>query len=67
MVLKTKEDVNCSRTVALAWGLNAKNPLQMFGGYTAYQLTMGRNPPLPNVIDNKLPALEIKPCSKTIV
>ena len=65
-VLKTKEDLNCSWEVALSWGLNAKNSLQMFGGYSSYQLAMGRNPPLPNVIDDKLPALEGTTSSKIV-
>ena len=65
-VLKTKEDMNCSWEVALAWGLNAKNSLQMFGGYSSYQLAMGRNPPLPNVVDDKLPALEGTTSSKVV-
>ena len=65
-VLKTKEDLKCSWEVALSWGLNAKNSLQMFGGFSSYQLAMGRNPPLPNVIDNKLPALEGTTSSKIV-
>ena len=53
-VLKTKEDTNCRWALALAWSLNAKNFLEMFGGYSAYQLAIGQNPPLPNAIDNTL-------------
>ena len=65
-VLKTKEDLNCCWEVALAWGLNAKNSLQMLGGFSSYQLAIGRNPPLPNVIDDKLPALEGTTSSKVV-
>ena len=65
-VLKTKEDTNCSWALILAGGLNAKNSLQVFGSYSAYQLAIGRNPPFPNVIDNKLPALKEKPSCKII-
>ena len=57
MLLKTKEETKCSWEVALAWALNAKNSVQMTGGFSAYQLTMGYNPSLPNVISNKLPAM----------
>ena len=58
MLVKTKEDCKCSWQIALSWALNAKNSMQMFGGFSAYQLLMGKNPSLPNVIDNKLPAME---------
>ena len=66
MLTKTKEDVHCSWEVALSWALSAKNSMQMFGGFSAFQLTMGRNPALPNIIDNKLPALEESTVGKTV-
>ena len=66
MLTKTKEDVHCSWEVALSWALSAKNSMQMFGGFSAFQLTMGRNPTLPNIIDNKLPALEESTVGKTV-
>ena len=40
--------------------------MQMFGGFSANHLTMGRNPSLPNVIDDRLPALEETTVSKTV-
>ena len=48
----------CSLEIALAWAINAKNCLQMVNGYSPYQLVYGRNPNLPNVASDKLPALE---------
>ena len=48
----------CSLSVALAWAVNAKNCLQMVGGYSPYQLVFGRNPRLPCAINDNLPALE---------
>lgn len=66
MILKTKADSNCSWEVALSWALSAKNSMQMFGGYSAYQLTMGKNPTLPNIIDDELPALENPQVSKVL-
>ena len=66
MMVKTKEDSKCNWEVALCWALSAKNSMQMFGGFSANQLTMGRNPSLPNVIDDRLPALEETTVSKTV-
>ena len=66
MMVKTQEDSKCSWEIALCWALSAKNSMQMFGGFSANQLTMGRNPSLPNVIDDRLPALEDTTVSKTV-
>ena len=52
LAIKTKADTNCSWEIALSWSLNAKNSMQMYGGFSAYQLSIGRNPSLPNVINN---------------
>ena len=65
-VVKTKEDIGCSWKIALSWALSAKNSLQSINGYSAHQLVFGRNPPLPNVVVNKLPALEAQPVSNIV-
>ena len=52
------EDKDLKVEVALAWAVNAKNCLQMFGGFSPYQLVYGRNPRLPGVLYDELPALE---------
>ena len=52
------EDKDLKVEVALAWAVNAKNCLQMFGGFSPYQLVYGRNPRLPGVLCDELPALE---------
>ena len=57
-VYKIMEDVSCSLQVALCWAVNAKNSLQNVYGFSPYQLVFGRNPNLPSVLENKLPALE---------
>lgn len=44
--------------IALAWSVNAKNCLQMVGGFSPYQLVYGRNPKLPCTLSDELPALE---------
>ena len=64
MMVKTREDVRCTWEVSLAWSVSAKNSLQMSGGSSSYQLVLGKNPPLPNVVDNHLPAMEEKVSSR---
>lgn len=53
-----KEDNNCDWEIALSWVLMAKNALDNEHGYSPYQLVYGRNPNLPSVLTDKLPALE---------
>ena len=57
-VSKIIEDVNCSVEIALCWAINAKNSLQNIHGFSPYQLVFGKNPNLPSVLTNRLPALE---------
>ena len=54
-----------SLQVALSWAVNSKNCLQMVAGYSPYQLVFGRNPRLPNVMNDSLPALEGTTISET--
>lgn len=42
----------------LCWTNMAKNALQMWQGYSSYQLVFGKNPNLPSIMCEKLPALE---------
>ena len=60
------EQPDCSLNIALAWAVNAKNCLQMVGGYSPYQLVFGRNPRLPCVMSDKPPALEGTTSSEVI-
>ena len=57
-VSKILEDINCSIEIALCWACNAKNSLQNIHGFSPYQLVFGKNPNLPSVLTNRLPALE---------
>ena len=57
MVNKTMADTNCSLPIALMWAVNAKNSLSSVNGYSPYTLVYGRNPNLPNFLENKLPAM----------
>ena len=52
------EQPDLSLKVALAWAVNAKNCLQMVGGFSPYQLVYGCNPNLPSILEGDLPALE---------
>ena len=55
---KVMKDNPCmDTTIALAWAVAAKNGFPMHGGYSSYQLVYGKNPNLPNIMYDKLPAM----------
>ncbi len=59
MLVKLREQ--CPKTsdrILLCWANMAKNALQMYHGYSSYQLVFGRNPALPNIMTDGLPALQ---------
>ena len=58
MVIKTMEDSHCSLDIALSWSIYAKNSLANINGYSPHQLVFGKNPNLPSILHDKLPALE---------
>ena len=41
----------------LAWANLAKKSLQMWNGFSGFQLVLGQNPNLPNIMTDGLPAL----------
>ena len=45
-------------SVLLKWANMAKNSLAMWNGFSSNQLVFGKNPNLPNILGDKLPALE---------
>ena len=53
-----EENPNTNLNVLLAWANVAKNSLQMWNGFSSYQLVLGRNPNIPNIMHEKVPALE---------
>lgn len=57
-----------SRNLAtcVIWACHAKNCLQMHGGFSPYQLVFGRNPNLPSVLVDDIPALEGSTISETV-
>ena len=58
MLMKLQEENRqTSSDVLLCWANTAKNALQMWHGFSSYQLVFGQNPRLPNVMSENLPAL----------
>ncbi|CAG2194339.1 unnamed protein product [Mytilus edulis] len=57
-LLKLKAVNNFDLDIALIWALMAKNAVNNEHGYCPYQLVYGRNPNLPSVLTDKLPAHE---------
>ena len=51
----------------LSWANMARNSLQMWNGYSSYQLVFGENPNLPNIMNDNLPALEGTTSSEVFV
>ena len=52
--------------VALAYACNAKNCIQMWNGFSSFQIVFGQNPRLPNVFNAALPELEGRTHSEII-
>ena len=67
MLNKVLEDTDCDFDIALAWCVNAKNSLDNCHGFSPYQLAIGRNPKLPALLHDKLPALTSEPPSSEIL
>ena len=66
MLDKVLHETNCSFNTALYWCVNAKNSLYNKHGFTPYQLSIGTNPQLPSLMDDKPPALSGKPATQMI-
>ena len=66
MLDKITDDTNCSMDIAVAWAINAKNSLNNVHGFSPFQLALGCNPTLPNVLNDQLPALSNRPTSSII-
>ena len=54
---KVIADTGCSPDFALLWALNAKNSLQNVAGFSPYQLVLGKNPRIPSLLNDELPAI----------
>ena len=59
MLMKLQDQYpRTSLEVLLAWANMARNSLQMYHGYSSYQIVFGRNPNLPNIMTENIPALD---------
>ena len=67
IVTKIVDDLDCDLDIAVSWGISVKNSLKNVNRFSPNQLMFGRNPNFPNVMDNKLPALESVSCSDTVI
>jgi hypothetical protein len=57
--MKLQEEFSeTSLEVLLCWANMARNSLQMWHGFSSYQIVFGKNPNLPNIMTDKPPALE---------
>jgi transposase InsO family protein len=58
-MLEILKDENPSTDLGtlLAWANMAKNSLQMWNGFSSFQLVIGQNPNLPNIMTGQLPSL----------
>ena len=52
-----EDDPEMPLNIAPVWAINVKNSLQMWNGFSSYQLVFGQNPNIPNVMTDKPPAL----------
>ena len=63
---KILADSDINFEIALAWAFNAKNSLCNSHGFSAFQLSIGRNPKLPCSLNDSLPALTNQPTTKVL-
>ena len=49
-----EENPKSDEKILLAWTNVAKNSLQMWNSFSSYQLVLGKNPNLPNIMTEKL-------------
>ena len=54
IILKVKQDINCSWETALAWALNAKNSFINVSGFSPHQLVFGKNIDQPSTLNDTL-------------
>lgn len=67
MLVKLKEEYpSCSLEVLLCWANMVKNTLQMWNGFSSYQLVFGHNPNLPDVMTATPPALDTQTSSEAL-
>ena len=55
-ILEDQPDMSLPK--ALYWAINVKNALQIWSGFSSYQLVFGRNPNIPSTLTDNPPALK---------
>ena len=66
MLLKLQEEnEKTDRQTLLSWENMARSTLQMWNGFSSHQLIFGKNPSLPGIMADGLPALEGSTSSET--
>lgn len=63
---KVIAETGCNIDLAIAWSVNAKNSLANVNGFTPYQISIGTNPKLPSLLNDKLPALTAESTSEIV-
>ena len=58
-MMKTVEDICCSKEVGLAWAVSATNAIQNCNAFSPNQLVYGRNISLPSIMTDKPPAFKV--------
>ena len=53
MIDKVLVSTRCSRNIAIAWSMNAKNTLSNIYGFSPHFLVFGRNPMIPDVLNTE--------------
>ena len=65
MLLKLTADYpKTAPEILLCWANMARNAMQMWNGFSSYQLVFGINPNVPNVMTDRLPALDARTSTK---
>ena len=60
-VKRVMDDCQCTLDIALPWAISAKNTLSSVSGFSPNVLVFGRNPNVPSVLTDYIPALS--PCT----
>ena len=61
-----EEHPKSDEKILLAWANVAKNSIQIWNSFSSYQLVLGKHPNLPNIMIEKLPALQGVTTSETL-
>ena len=66
-LLRVRDEYKLDWETSLGWAINTKNSLQSVHRFSSFQLIFGRSPNLPNILEDKPPALEGTTSSEIVV